>query len=153
MGYRVAVVGATGAVGREMLKTLAERQFPADEVAALASGRSTGSDGRVVVPELEELRRSIDEVDRKLLELMAERARLVLAVGDVKRVRNMAVYDPDRERRVLERLGALAPPPLDATTVQRVFERLIDEMRRLEQSHMSKGRSRVRRELNCLCRA
>ncbi len=42
MGYRVAVVGATGAVGREILKTLAERRFPADEVAALASPRSTG---------------------------------------------------------------------------------------------------------------
>ncbi len=44
MGYRVAVVGATGAVGREMLKTLAERRFPIDEVAAVASGRSTGQD-------------------------------------------------------------------------------------------------------------
>ena len=44
MGYRVAVVGATGAVGREMLKTLAERQFPVDEVAAVASGRSTGAE-------------------------------------------------------------------------------------------------------------
>ncbi|MCS6890531.1 MAG: aspartate-semialdehyde dehydrogenase [Rhodovarius sp.] len=42
MGYKVAVVGATGAVGREMLKTLAERDFPADEVVALASGRSAG---------------------------------------------------------------------------------------------------------------
>jgi len=42
MGYRVAVVGATGAVGREMLKTLAERSFPADEVAAVASSRSVG---------------------------------------------------------------------------------------------------------------
>ena len=42
MGYRVAVVGATGAVGREMLKTLAERRFPVDEVAAVASGRSAG---------------------------------------------------------------------------------------------------------------
>ncbi len=42
MGYRVAVVGATGAVGREMLKTLAERDFPVDEVAALASHRSVG---------------------------------------------------------------------------------------------------------------
>jgi aspartate-semialdehyde dehydrogenase len=42
MGYRVAVVGATGAVGREMLKTLAERKFPVSEVAAVASGRSTG---------------------------------------------------------------------------------------------------------------
>ena len=44
MGYRVAVVGATGAVGREMLKTLAERRFPADEVVALASGRSAGAE-------------------------------------------------------------------------------------------------------------
>jgi aspartate-semialdehyde dehydrogenase len=44
MGYRVAVVGATGAVGREMLKTLAERQFPVDEVAAVASGRSAGTE-------------------------------------------------------------------------------------------------------------
>ncbi len=42
MGYRVAVVGATGNVGREMLNILAERQFPFDEVAALASSRSTG---------------------------------------------------------------------------------------------------------------
>ncbi|HYD38349.1 MAG TPA: aspartate-semialdehyde dehydrogenase [Allosphingosinicella sp.] len=42
MGYRVAVVGATGNVGREMLNILAERQFPLDEIAALASPRSTG---------------------------------------------------------------------------------------------------------------
>src|SRR5437868_1489563 len=43
MGYRVAVVGATGNVGREILNILAERQFPLDEVAAVASGRSTGA--------------------------------------------------------------------------------------------------------------
>ena len=42
MGYRVAVVGATGTVGREIMNILAERQFPLDEVAALASARSTG---------------------------------------------------------------------------------------------------------------
>jgi len=42
MGYRVVVVGATGNVGREILNILAERQFPADEVAAIASARSTG---------------------------------------------------------------------------------------------------------------
>jgi aspartate-semialdehyde dehydrogenase len=42
MGYRIAVVGATGNVGREMLNILAERQFPFDEVAAVASARSTG---------------------------------------------------------------------------------------------------------------
>ena len=43
MGYRVAVVGATGNVGREMLNILAERQFPLDEVAAVASARSSGN--------------------------------------------------------------------------------------------------------------
>src|SRR6201996_3942237 len=44
MAYRVAVVGATGAVGREIIKTLAERNFPASDVIALASGRSTGAE-------------------------------------------------------------------------------------------------------------
>ena len=42
MGYRVAVVGATGSVGREMVNILAEREFPADEIAVLASSRSQG---------------------------------------------------------------------------------------------------------------
>lgn len=44
MGYRVAVVGATGNVGREMLNVLAEREFPADEVFAIASRRSLGTE-------------------------------------------------------------------------------------------------------------
>jgi aspartate-semialdehyde dehydrogenase len=44
MGFKVAVVGATGNVGREMLTTLAERDFPADDVVALASSRSIGKE-------------------------------------------------------------------------------------------------------------
>ena len=44
MGYRIAVVGATGNVGREVLNILAERDFPADEVVALASRRSQGTE-------------------------------------------------------------------------------------------------------------
>ena len=44
MGYRVVVVGATGNVGREMLNVLAEREFPIDEIAAVASSRSQGSE-------------------------------------------------------------------------------------------------------------
>ena len=44
MGYRVAVVGATGNVGREMMQVLAEREFPCDEVAAVASSRSQGTE-------------------------------------------------------------------------------------------------------------
>jgi aspartate-semialdehyde dehydrogenase len=44
MGYRIAVVGATGNVGREMLNILAEREFPVDEIVALASRRSLGTE-------------------------------------------------------------------------------------------------------------
>jgi len=44
MGYKIAVVGATGNVGREMLNVLAEREFPADEVYAIASRRSLGAE-------------------------------------------------------------------------------------------------------------
>ena len=44
MGYKVVVAGATGNVGREMLNILAEREFPVDEIAALASRRSLGTE-------------------------------------------------------------------------------------------------------------
>jgi aspartate-semialdehyde dehydrogenase len=44
MGYRIVVVGATGSVGREMLNILAEREFPADEIAVVASASSTGDE-------------------------------------------------------------------------------------------------------------
>ena len=44
MGYKVAVIGATGNVGREMLNILAEREFPADEVFPIASRRSLGTE-------------------------------------------------------------------------------------------------------------
>ena len=61
MGYKVAVIGATGNVGREMLNILAEREFPADEVFALASRKSMGvevsyGDERLKCRNLETLR-------------------------------------------------------------------------------------------------
>ncbi len=84
-------------------------------------------------PELLSLREAIDEIDAKLLELLAERVRVVLAVGEYKRKRGVAVYDPSRERRIFAALGELAEPPLDADTVRRIFERIIDESRAIEQ--------------------
>jgi chorismate mutase len=57
----------------------------------------------------------------------------VLRVGEFKKHAGIRVYDPDRERRILERLGKMATDPVDAETVRRVFERIIDESRRLEQ--------------------
>jgi chorismate mutase len=84
-------------------------------------------------PELEALRRSIDDLDGRILELVAERVRVVLAVGEFKRRNKIAVYDPDRERKMLDRLCGQAQYPLDGDTVRRIFERLIDESRRIEQ--------------------
>jgi chorismate mutase len=84
-------------------------------------------------PELEALRRSIDDLDGRILALVAERVKVVLAVGQFKRENNIAVYDPDRERNMLDRLCSQAPAPLDGDTVRRIFERLIDESRRIEQ--------------------
>jgi chorismate mutase len=92
----------------------------------------------VTAPDLETLRRSIDEIDSRLLALIEERVKLVLAVGDFKREHGLAIYDPERERKLIERLTNDARPPLEPGTVRRIFERLIDESRRLEQRHAGK---------------
>jgi chorismate mutase-like protein len=87
-------------------------------------------------PELDELRRGIDAVDQQILKLLHERVRLVMQVGEYKRERGIPVYDPARERALLDRLCKAAEPPLDADTVRRIFERLVDESRRIEQHHI-----------------
>jgi chorismate mutase len=88
-------------------------------------------------PRMASLRQRIDQVDRRILELVAERARIVLEVGDYKHERGLPVYDPSRERAMLEQLCEAIPAPLDGEAVQRIFERLIDECRRLEQRHVT----------------
>jgi len=90
-------------------------------------------------PEFAELRRQIDQIDSQILELVARRVEIVLQVGDYKRRHGLRVYDPERERRLLEHLASRAPSPLDRETVRRVFERLVDESRRLEQHHVSRN--------------
>lgn len=82
--------------------------------------------------ELEALRERIDTIDEQILRLVQERVRIVLEVGAYKRARGVSVYDPERERAMLERLASQAREPLDRGTVRRIFERLIDESRRLE---------------------
>jgi chorismate mutase len=84
-------------------------------------------------PELDSLRRAIDDVDRRILELIAERVGIVLQVGDYKRRRSLPIYDPERERSMIEQLIQIAPKPLNAEIVRRIFERVIDESRRIEQ--------------------
>ena len=90
-------------------------------------------------PELLALREAIDSIDQKLLDLLAERVRVVLAVGEYKRQRGVAVYDAERERRIFEALGERAQPPLDAPTVKRIFERIVDESRGIEHRYMTEA--------------
>jgi chorismate mutase/prephenate dehydratase len=83
-------------------------------------------------PEVEALRVEIDRIDQRLLQVLAERATVVLRVGERKKVVGLAVHDPRREQALLERLVAQAPVPLDRELVLTVFRTIVAECRRLE---------------------
>jgi len=85
-----------------------------------------------VPPEVEGLRRRIDVIDDQLMKLLNSRSACAVEIGRVKRSLGMAVYQPEREVWILERVAANNPGPLDSGAVKRVFERIIDESRRLE---------------------
>jgi len=84
-----------------------------------------------------ELREEIDQIDREILELVARRLVLVMKVGEVKRSQGLDVYDPNRERDLLERVARAASAPLTAAMAQRIFQRIIEESRNLEQRHVT----------------
>ena len=82
---------------------------------------------------LDDLRDDIDRVDEVLVRLLNERARCVCEIGRLKKEIGMEVYQPDREKQVLQHVRAIASEgPLGPDAVARLFERIIDEARRLE---------------------
>jgi chorismate mutase len=83
-------------------------------------------------PEIDGLRRRIDLIDDQLMKLLNSRSACAVEIGRVKRRLRMAVYQPEREAWILERVEVNNPGPLDSGAVRRVFERVIDEGRRLE---------------------
>jgi chorismate mutase len=82
--------------------------------------------------EIEAWRRRIDSIDDQLMGLLNSRSACAVEIGKIKRVLGLPVYSPEREAWILERLMRENPGPLDALAVRRVFERIIDEGRRLE---------------------
>ncbi|GMV15800.1 MAG: chorismate mutase [Polyangiaceae bacterium] len=84
-------------------------------------------------PTLSELRDQIDRIDDRLLELLAERVRVALRIGELKNEGGLPVYDPERERSIYLRLCQRAMAPLTPDVVRRVFERIVDETRWAEQ--------------------
>lgn len=91
----------------------------------------------MTLPGLKPLRDSIDEIDHQILELLRARLVLVLQVGELKRAHQRVVYDPERERDVLDKLARAAKSPLEPATARRIFERIIDESRSQEQRHVA----------------
>jgi chorismate mutase len=78
------------------------------------------------------LRRRIDQIDDQLMKLLNSRSACAVEIGRIKRALGLAVYQPDREKWILDRVEKNNPGPLDSNALRRVFERVIDESRRLE---------------------
>lgn len=89
-----------------------------------------------MLPGLSELREQIDAVDSQILSLLHRRLELVFKVGEIKGAHGVKVYDPERERLMLAKLGSLAKPPMSEDMVRRIFERIIDEFRSQEKHHI-----------------
>jgi len=82
--------------------------------------------------DINEIRKRIDLLDDVLLRIFNERARLALEIGHLKKGMNMPVFDPAREKRIFARMKDENPGPLDDGAIVRLFERVVDESRRLE---------------------
>ena len=79
-------------------------------------------------------RKKIDDVDRKLVELLSERARAAMEIGRLKRETNSPIYEPDREQIVFENVQQVNRGPLPGRDLVRIFERVIDVMRNIQKS-------------------
>jgi chorismate mutase len=85
-----------------------------------------------LVSALDDLRKRIDGLDEALVRLLNARAACALEIGRVKKELGLPIYQPTREADVLGHVQDINPGPLDDGAVRRLFERIIDEARRLE---------------------
>jgi len=82
--------------------------------------------------DLSRLRDAIDRVDEVIVRLLNQRAKYAIEIGELKGVLGLPVYSPEREKDVLQHVERTSEGPLDPVTVRRLFERIIDESRRVE---------------------
>ena len=93
-------------------------------------------------------RKKIDELDRRLVELLSERARAAVEIGRLKRNTNLPVYEPDRERVVFENVQQINPGPLPGRDLVRIYERIMDVMRNIQKEGIGAERDRAETELD-----
>ena len=85
---------------------------------------------------LSDWRRRMDEIDKKLVELLNERSQCALEVGRIKQAAGMPIYQPARESEVLSNVARNNKGPLSDAAIRRLFERIIDEARSAERLAM-----------------
>lgn len=88
------------------------------------------------VAKLDEFRVLIDDLDRRIVELLNERTRVVEDIGRVKRNSGLPVYEPRREEKVFANVTGSNQGPLAPDALRRIFERIIDEMRNIQRARM-----------------
>jgi len=81
---------------------------------------------------IEDWRKRIDEIDRELVELLNERSQCALEIGKIKRASGQPLYQPERERQVLDAAERANRGPLSEAAIRRLFERILDEARSVE---------------------
>ena len=86
--------------------------------------------------DIEDWRKKIDELDRKLVALLSERARAAVEIGKLKRNTSMPIYEPDRERIVFENVQRANPGPLPGRDLVRIYERIMDVMRNIQRKEI-----------------
>ena len=85
---------------------------------------------------LAQCRVGIDDVDRRIVELLNERTLIVEQIGSIKQSFKMPIYEPKREEEVYLNIRASNRGPMPADSVKRIFERIIDEMRTIQRKRM-----------------
>lgn len=89
-------------------------------------------DNKNILSEIIPYREKIDALDDELVKLFNRRANLAMQIGHIKRRHNLPVYVPSREEDVIAQVQSVNRGPLSDDAIRRLFERVIDESRRLE---------------------
>ena len=84
-------------------------------------------------------RERIDELDRRLVDLLNARTAIVGEIGSIKQQSQMPIYEPKREEQVFANITGANEGPMSPDALRRIFERIIDEMRKIQRVRMESG--------------
>ena len=87
--------------------------------------------------DISDWRTKIDELDRELVSLLSRRAQAAHEIGKLKRGAGLPIYEPDRERKVFANVQSINPGPLPDRDLLRIFERIMDIMRGIQQQEIA----------------